>query len=134
MKSDIVIAGTKIIHIFYTKTTSEKKITPTQHFAVIISVQNKPNFQIKGKQMISLDFSPSLIHTLYLLTLHFCLYILFLQSVLEAGGYEVLFTSLKVFISRSLDFQQSQSSSSSVKRGLTSLVQKWLLYYYSLLC
>ena len=49
--------------------------------------------------MISLDFSTSLIHTLYLLTLHFCLYILFLQSVLEAG-YEVLFTSLKVFISR----------------------------------
>ena len=78
MKSDIVIAGTKIIHIFYTKTTSEQKITPTQHFAVIISVQNKPNFQIKGKQMISLDFSTSLIHTLYLLTLHFCLYILFL--------------------------------------------------------
>ena len=43
MKSDIVI-GKKIIHIFYTKTTSEQKKYINSTFAVIISVQNKRNF------------------------------------------------------------------------------------------
>ena len=45
MKSDIII-GTKIIYIFYTETTSEKKKYNNSTFSVIISVQNKLNFLI----------------------------------------------------------------------------------------